>query len=142
MSTVNRFYGPFDRRYIIATTNIVIFCIDFSFHIVNNEECIVLLHYTTQHPPTWYVKQTYFPFCSNFLRSSTSYQNCYFLTFYCATAIRVVGFCVKEGAAGGTRKLYIGKKGEKCIKSTPELVFLNIYGTQESIPRNEFRQPM
>jgi hypothetical protein len=31
-----------------------------------------------------------------------------------ATAIRVVGFCVKGGAAGGTRKLW--KKGEKCIK--------------------------
>ncbi len=25
---------------------------------------------------------------------------------------------------------------------TPELVFLNVYGAPESIPRNEFRQPM
>ncbi len=24
----------------------------------------------------------------------------------------------------------------------PEPVFLNVYGAQESIPRNEFRQPM
>ncbi len=24
----------------------------------------------------------------------------------------------------------------------PELVFLNVYGAPESIPRNEFRQPM
>jgi hypothetical protein len=28
-----------------------------------------------------------------------------------------------------------------CLK-IPEPVFLNVYGAQESIPRNEFRQPM
>ncbi len=27
-------------------------------------------------------------------------------------------------------------------KSYPEPVFLNVYGAQESIPMNEFRQPM
>jgi hypothetical protein len=27
-------------------------------------------------------------------------------------------------------------------RESSEPVFLNIYGTQESIPRNEFRQPM
>ncbi len=26
--------------------------------------------------------------------------------------------------------------------SSPELVFLNVYGAPESIPRNEYRQPM
>ncbi len=30
----------------------------------------------------------------------------------------------------------------KVVVSTPEPVFLNLYGVQESIPRNEFRQPM
>ncbi len=28
------------------------------------------------------------------------------------------------------------------INQYSELVFLNVYGAQESIPRNEFRQPM
>ncbi len=27
-------------------------------------------------------------------------------------------------------------------QTMPELVFLNVYGAPESIPRNEFRQPM
>jgi hypothetical protein len=29
-----------------------------------------------------------------------------------------------------------------CLQFTPELVFLNVYGAPESIPRNEFRQPV
>ncbi len=28
------------------------------------------------------------------------------------------------------------------VPSSPEPVFLNVYGAQESIPRKEFRQPM
>jgi hypothetical protein len=28
------------------------------------------------------------------------------------------------------------------LHKSPEPVFLNVYGAQESIPRNEFRQPM
>ncbi len=28
------------------------------------------------------------------------------------------------------------------LKQNTEPVFLNVYGAQESIPRNEFRQPM
>ncbi len=31
---------------------------------------------------------------------------------------------------------------EAFYKSDPELVFLNVYGAPESIPKNEFRQPM
>jgi hypothetical protein len=31
--------------------------------------------------------------------------------------------------------------GVNCLL-TPEPVFLNVYGAQESIPKNEFRQPM
>jgi hypothetical protein len=30
----------------------------------------------------------------------------------------------------------------KLDQQCPEPVFLNVYGAQESIPRNEFRQPM
>ncbi len=40
---------------------------------------------------------------------------------------------------------YISGKFRKCWKSliqSTEPVFLNVYGAQESIPRNEFRQPM
>jgi hypothetical protein len=33
-------------------------------------------------------------------------------------------------------------EGGGAICPTPEPVFLNVYGAQESIPRNEFRQPM
>jgi hypothetical protein len=29
-----------------------------------------------------------------------------------------------------------------CIEKYPELVFLNPYGDQESMPRHQFRQPM
>ncbi len=28
------------------------------------------------------------------------------------------------------------------IKQSPELVFVNVYGAQESIPMNRFRQPV
>jgi hypothetical protein len=37
-----------------------------------------------------------------------------------------------------------GKSGELWYKGSPRLepVFLNVYGAQELIPRNEFRQPM
>jgi hypothetical protein len=31
---------------------------------------------------------------------------------------------------------------EKILIFFPEPVFLNVYGAQESIPRNEFRQPI
>ncbi len=34
----------------------------------------------------------------------------------------------------------LGGRGVQLIESEP--VFLNVYGAQESIPRNEFRQPM
>ncbi len=34
------------------------------------------------------------------------------------------------------------KKGGRDSKWLTEPVFLNVYGAQESIPRNEFRQPM
>jgi hypothetical protein len=37
----------------------------------------------------------------------------------------------EEGGAAGSLPM-----------STAEPVFLNVYGAQESIPRNEFRQPM
>jgi hypothetical protein len=33
-----------------------------------------------------------------------------------------------------------GKPGD--FRAVDEPVFLNVYGAQESIPRNEFRQPM
>jgi hypothetical protein len=32
--------------------------------------------------------------------------------------------------------------GVHCNVAVPEPIFLNIYGAQESIPSNEFRQPM
>jgi hypothetical protein len=32
--------------------------------------------------------------------------------------------------------------GIDSLERTPEAVFVNIYGAQESIPRNRFRQPM
>jgi hypothetical protein len=33
-------------------------------------------------------------------------------------------------------------KNPKTIFKNPDLVFLNVYGALESIPRNEFLQPM
>jgi hypothetical protein len=33
-------------------------------------------------------------------------------------------------------------KGKITIKILPELVFLNLYGAQESMPRHQSRQPM
>jgi hypothetical protein len=35
-----------------------------------------------------------------------------------------------------------GNWNEKSKRMEAEPVFLNIYGAQESIPRNQFRQPM
>ncbi len=45
-------------------------------------------------------------------------------------------FCPSMGLNGGS---VATASGENVL---PELVFLNVYGAPESIPRNEFRQPM
>ncbi len=47
-------------------------------------------------------------------------------------------FCMNKvrGGGGGGRRKY------STMYSGVEPVFLNVYGAQESIPRNEFRQPM
>jgi hypothetical protein len=37
---------------------------------------------------------------------------------------------------------YTVEDGGTLAADTPEPVLLNVYGAQESIPRNEFRQPM
>jgi hypothetical protein len=44
------------------------------------------------------------------------------------------------GKAKVFRNIYV--HGTICALSLIEPVFLNVYGAQESIPRNEFRQPM
>jgi hypothetical protein len=44
------------------------------------------------------------------------------------------------GSWGRVRENKTTAKGESFFSSEP--VFLNVYGAQESIPRNEFRQPM
>ncbi len=36
---------------------------------------------------------------------------------------------------------YKEQEGKISVSHCPETVFLNVYGAQESIPRNEFRQP-
>jgi hypothetical protein len=36
---------------------------------------------------------------------------------------------------------YAGREGMEKVRR-PEAVFLNFYGAPESIPRNEYRQPM
>ncbi len=49
-----------------------------------------------------------------------------------------------EGLVGGgenkRRDEGVGRRNEG--RGSTEPVFLNVYGAQESIPRNEFRQPM
>jgi hypothetical protein len=53
-----------------------------------------------------------------------------------------------EGTHRGFTARGVGRQGSSlCLSvphkiSFPELVFLNVYGAPESIPRNEFRQPM
>jgi hypothetical protein len=55
---------------------------------------------------------------------------------------RVLGGRKRDEGEGGRKKQEKGKgKGEK-MEDGAEPVFLNVYGAQESIPRNEFRQPM
>jgi hypothetical protein len=48
------------------------------------------------------------------------------------------------GGAGGRWHGAVGVRSPKYFGSmcTAEPVFLNVFGAQESIPRNEFRQPM
>jgi len=40
------------------------------------------------------------------------------------------------------RKCFVFEKIKMATLIPRELVFLNVYGAPESIPRNEFRQPM
>jgi hypothetical protein len=59
-------------------------------------------------------------------------------------------FPLAAGCAGKIRESVGGQRktddiyGGKCLRGLlyPEPVFLNVYEAQESIPRNEFRQPM
>ncbi len=41
---------------------------------------------------------------------------------------------------------HVGRPGQQkmiiCLPNTPKPVFLNVYGAQESIPRNQSHQPM
>jgi hypothetical protein len=49
---------------------------------------------------------------------------------------------MKEGMLWGGLIFPIEKDLSVRVEYFTEAVFLNVYGAQESIPRNEFRQPM
>jgi hypothetical protein len=56
----------------------------------------------------------------------------------CCDTERRTGLCRQRGATQGQVKV-----GGLAVRlNAPEPIFLNVYGAQESIPRNELRQPM
>jgi hypothetical protein len=55
-------------------------------------------------------------------------------------AARVIGAAVARESKA--QRGAMGKRKFSLQKERPEPVFVNVYGAQESIPRNRFRQPM